>query len=79
MRCAFLFGVIGVASGAGVTAGSGSDWTRIGPWNIFDGTDPTKSPSMGEAGTLASAASPKANPARPPRPLSRPALCHARS
>ena len=40
-----------VASGAGVRDGAGSDWTRIGPWNIFDGVDPTQSASMGELHT----------------------------
>ena len=36
-----------VVSGAGVRDGAGSNWTRIGPWNIFNGVDPTKSPTMG--------------------------------
>ena len=50
------------ASAGGVTGSdqAGSDWDRVGPWNLFDGTDPTKSSGMGESGTLASAASPKA-------------------
>ena len=52
------------ASAGGVTGSdqAGSDWDRVGPWNLFDGTDPTTSSGMGESGTLASAASPKANP-----------------
>ena len=48
---AFLVSVVVAASGAGVRGvhdGAGSDWTRLGPWNIFDGTDPTKSATMGE-------------------------------
>jgi hypothetical protein len=51
-----------VVAAAGVRDSAGSDWTRLGPWNIFNGVDPTKSPTMGESGTLASAASPAANP-----------------
>jgi hypothetical protein len=50
------------AGGVSLNSSAGTPWDRIGPWNIFDGTDPTKSSGMGEAGTLASAASPKANP-----------------
>ena len=38
--------------------GGGGPWDRIGPWNLFD----AKNPLLGESGTLASAASPKANP-----------------
>ena len=38
---------------------SGSSWTAVGPYNIFNGNS---SRYWGEAGTLASAASPKANP-----------------
>ena len=45
--CVGLAATALVVSGAGVREGAGSDWTRIGPWNIFDGTDPTKSASMG--------------------------------
>lgn len=33
-------------------------WDRVGPWNIFNAKDPL----LGESGTIASAASPKANP-----------------
>ena len=62
LRALSLAATAFVASGAGVLDGAGSNWNRIGPWNIFDGTDPTKSSGMVEAGTLASAASPKANP-----------------
>lgn len=36
---------------------SGTPWEHVGPWNIFDDKD-----NKGEAGTLNSAASPKANP-----------------
>ena len=36
---------------------TGTPWEPIGPWNIFDDKD-----NKGEAGTLAAAASPKANP-----------------
>jgi hypothetical protein len=34
-----------------------SAWEHVGPWNIYGGTNPTVSAGMGEAGTLASAAS----------------------
>ena len=45
------------------TPPSGGDtWEHVGPWNLFDGTNPTVSSGMGEAGTLASAASPAAVP-----------------
>ena len=37
-----------IASSAGVRDGGGSNWSRLGPWNIFDGLDPTKSATMGE-------------------------------
>ena len=36
---------------------TGTPWGHVGPWNIFDDKD-----NKGEAGTLAAAASPKANP-----------------
>ena len=36
---------------------TGTPWEHVGPWNIFDDKD-----NKGEAGTLAAAASPKANP-----------------
>jgi photosystem II stability/assembly factor-like uncharacterized protein len=57
-------GILATASAGGVTGSdqAGTSWDRIGPWNIFDGTDPTTSSGMGESGTLASAASPKTNP-----------------
>jgi len=52
-----------VAAGAGNTsAPAPAAWEHVGPWNIFEGTNPTESAGMGEAGTLASAASPAANP-----------------
>jgi len=60
LRAFCLAGTIVVAAAGGDSAGS--DWTRVGPWNIFKGTNPTVSAGMGEAGTLASAASPAANP-----------------
>ena len=63
MRTALLAASIGASFLAAVSAEegqAGSDWDRVGPWNLFDGTDPTKSSGMGESGTLASAASPKA-------------------
>ena len=41
-----------------VLAAAGAPWDRIGPWNIFNAKDPF----LGEAGTLATAASPAANP-----------------
>ena len=65
MRTALLAASIGASFLAAASAEegqAGSDWDRVGPWNLFDGTDPTKSSGMGESGTLASAASPKANP-----------------
>jgi len=62
LRTLFLAANTAVVYGVGVRDGAGSSWTRIGPWNIFNGVDPTKSYGMGEAGTLASAASPAANP-----------------
>ena len=59
-KCVALLGVLGArvaaAAGGGVSDGAGGAWERIGPWNIFDGTNPLLSPSMGEAGTLANAA-----------------------
>ena len=42
---------------AGTTAGRGTPWEHVGPRNIFDDED-----MNGEAGTLAGAASPAANP-----------------
>jgi hypothetical protein len=50
-----------VASGlgmspSGVSAPAGGSWERLGPWNIFDDVE-----TRGEAGSLASAASPAAN------------------
>ena len=54
MRCAmtilrtlFLAANTAVVYGVGVRDGAGSSWTRIGPWNIFNGVDPTKSYGMG--------------------------------
>ena len=47
LRTLFLAANAAVVAGAGVRDGAGSDWTRIGPWNIFNGVDPTKSPTMG--------------------------------
>lgn len=41
---------------AGLAFGAG-EWTRLGPWNIFDDVA-----NKGEAGTLACAASPPAHP-----------------
>ena len=54
LACAIL------ALGTGVSLHpQGGDWTRLGPYNIFNGNS---SRYWGEAGTLASAASPKTNP-----------------
>ena len=47
LRTLFLAANAAAVSGAGVRDGAGSNWTRIGPWNIFNGVDPTKSSSMG--------------------------------
>jgi hypothetical protein len=55
---------VAVASVAATPAppSGGDAWEHVGPWNLFDGTNPTVSAGMGEAGTLASAASPAAVP-----------------
>ena len=54
-----------LATAAGVArAQSGGAWEHVGPHNIFDAYNDngTGALPMGEAGTLASAASPQANP-----------------
>jgi hypothetical protein len=48
---------VGTFSRTASAGGGGGPWDRVGPWNIFDDKD-----LKGEAGTLACAASPKANP-----------------
>ena len=40
-----------------LVAAASTPWTRVGPWNIFDDKD-----IRGEAGTLATAASPQDKP-----------------
>ena len=55
MAAALALSVVALAAPATPSA---APWDRIGPWNIFD----AKNPLLGEAGTLACAASPKANP-----------------
>jgi len=40
-----------------VVHADGNVWEPVGPWNLYDGTNPTESAGMGEAGTLATAAS----------------------
>ena len=56
MKLLVLLGTCALA-----TAGGGGPWDHIGPWNIFDAIDEAGNP-MGEAGTLACAASPPAHP-----------------
>ena len=61
MRFVVVCVVLIVGVSAAPTPPGGGPWTRLGPRNIFDAVDADGNPA-GEAGTLTSAASPKANP-----------------